>query len=328
MQVRIFFRGLILFQFPGDGTLVAELISEPAGRKVKGKAVQGQDDHESQIQVITGEDVRQLLPHRLERLKGPARVDIKIPECAGNVKRANNFDACVPNIHELAKMANLPPNALKPADRDSYVRAVVTVNCGTLRVKEVVMWDASGYPLPKTKASDRPTTPAEVRFCGTPIVGHAANECVLEVPETDIVDISSPDFPQLDGIYRSTRRRNQLAQASTTDILVHNYEYQRDRPVPWGLDFQWLAARLGYGEADLAAAIDAFEGAVRADPYADLLEQDLDSLLPNRPKGRPFPYIESPKSLTTLAGLRNEKDKRTPLTDIESRPVCVPGRGG
>jgi hypothetical protein len=332
MPVRIFFRGLILFRFPSDGTLVAELLSEPAGRGRVPGAMAGQNDHESEIQVITEQKVNQRRPLRI---KQGASISINIPG-RGRVRRATNFREYVPNIRTLAKMAGLPrlnPRKEQDAEQISqHLRASVTVNRGTLRVKDVVMWDGSGYPLGNGTARDLPMTPAQVKFCGVRHYGHAATECVLEVQDTDKVNISQianvdqprqksrlhKSLPQR-GPLKSIQQRNQLAEEGATEIVIDNYEYQRVRPVPWGLDFQWLFARAGYGPTDLGNEANTFaDAAIGGDAvYAELLAQDRASLLPAT-IGRPFPYIVDSRALTTLIALG-------PLTGTQSRPLCIHG---
>lgn len=333
MPVRIYFRGLILFRFPGPGEpdagkLVAELLTEPPNRK-PGPAFQaGQDDHDATIQVITGEDVRRLLPGNLNRaqqllphsLSRQARVDITIPGCKGPVQRLKSFNEHVPKIDALARMAGLTKDpGINP---DDYLRATVVVDCGTIRVHDVVTWD-NGFPLPGGNRGDTPATPAEVKFCGVQAGGHAANDCVLEA-DGDLVEISSPHDPPLHGSkWQSTRQRNHFGQENTTDILIENFEYQRGKPVPWGLDFQWLFARLGYGEADLGAAeVNAFKGEARKYDQV-LLAQDESSMLQGT-TGRPFPYIVSNQALVSLTPIRNLQTG-SPLTALKSRPLCVPG---
>ena len=321
MQVRIFFRGLILFRFPTTGRdankLVAELISEPTNRdwsKLRG-AVQGQDSHESTIQMVTGDNVQQLLPHNVDQ---GARVEISIPGCQGGVRRLRSFDDHVPKIDTLARMAGLARDSR--INTDDYLRATVVVDCGTVRAQDVITWD-NGFPLAGASRGDSPSAPAEVKFCGVPAGGHAASECVVEA-EGDSVKIDNPLNTKLHGEYRSTGRRNQFAQEDTIDIVVENFEYQRAKPVPWGLDFQWLFARLGWGVADLGAEVDSFKTAARAYD-TDLFAQDESSMLQGR-EGRPFPYIVSNSSLLKLEPIRDLKTGN-PLTSLKSRPLCVPG---
>ena len=338
MPVRIYFRGLILFRFPTQGDdanrLVAELISEPPNRRRPTGVPAGQDDHQSEIQVATGgpelvagrgrNQLRALanargaqthalgplaLPARGARAARAPRVEITIPGGPPGVRRSPSFYNYVPNIAQLADMTT-PPLALGAED-DSYVRTTVVVNRGTLRVKDVVIWD-TGFPL-DANVLDTPSAPAEMKFMGVEFRGHAANECVLEVANTDTVRIDWPGRESVRSTFRSTRARNQLAPERTTEVIVQNYEYQRTRPVPWGLDYQWLFARLGYGTVDLGAELAEFRRVARGYDRA-LSRSDFNSLL-RGVQGRPFPYIVSNASLTPLS----------PLTGTKSRPLCVQG---
>jgi hypothetical protein len=319
VPVRIFFRGLVLFRFPreGDdaGRIVAELITEPPSHTPSGKVPAGQDDHEATIQIVTGENVREKLPRVLRHL---ARLDITIAPPPSQQPpppvRAASYNQYVPKISRLAELAGLEPGA----EDASYVRNIITVNRGTIRVKDVVQWDDGGYPF--FGNPDTPSAGAEVKFMGVPVQGHAANECVVEIPDTDVVDIHSSAHGDLNGRYRSTRKRNQHAQSNTTNIIIQNYEYQRERPVWWALDFQWYFARLGYRPVDLAGGeLDAFDTNGRK--FDEVLHgQDRESLLPND-IGYPFPYIVSVKA----NGIAPPLLPGAPATDIESRPVCIPG---
>ena len=311
MPVRIFFRGLVLFRFPQNGPnankIVAELISE---RQVE-NVPPGKDDHEATIQIVTGEDAKQRLP---TVLRHRAEVGITVPPAQPRVARAASFNQYVPKISRLAALANLDRG---PED-DSYVRNTITVNRGTIRVKDVVQWDDGGYPF--FGNPDTPSAGAEVKFMGVSVQGHAANECVVEIPDTDVVDVECKAHGDLDGLYRSTRKRNQHAQSETTNIVIQNYEYQRERPVWWALDFQWYFARLGYRVVDLGGPeLDKFDRDGRNfDPR--LLQEDRDSLLPGN-EGYPFPYIVSVKANGIVPPLL----PGAPANDIESRPVCIPG---
>jgi len=326
MPVRIYFRGLILFRFPvvnGQVRLEAELINDP--RQVP------QDDHEPEVQVATGEDFRSLLlprgnaallreglnPEQVHRLlpwspDPNTDVHIRVPGCDGGVSRALSFFQYVPKIARLAAMAGLTSGNENP----DYVRNRIIVDCGRIRVSDVVTWD-TGFPV-EAAAEDRPSAPAVIKFMGVDVRGHAAVECVVDAPgeEVEIAYttggvVRTEQFPPL------ARTRNQLAPENTTEIMIRNYEYQRLQPVPWGMDFQWFFARLGYGDGDLNVweELSAFLALRRERGLTDLLDDDLRSLLPNAPRGRPFPYIVSN---TSLAGFN-------PLTGTKSRPLCVGG---
>ena len=294
------------------------------------------DDHQAEIQVATGgpelvagrgrNQLRALakaeapkthalaplpLPARSKNAARAPRVEISIPGKPAGVRRSRSFYEHVPKIARLADMTT-PPLALGDED-DSYVRTTVVVNRGTLRVTDVVIWDTS-YTLGAT-ALDTPSAPAEIKFMGVNVSGHAATACVLEVRDTDAVTIHWPGKADIARGFQSTRARNQLAPERTTKVMVRNFEYQRTSPVPWGLDFQWLFARLGYGTVDLGDELRAFKRMARGNKTLQpLLRDDLKSLIRGA-KGRPFPYIVSNASLTPLS----------PLTGTQSRPLCIGG---
>jgi hypothetical protein len=338
---------LILFRFPRDGDdagkLVAELISEPPGRKRPAGVPKGQDHHEAEIQVATGgpelvlgrgqNQMRSLakveaprthalapfpLPARRKNAAHAPRVEITIPgRKPVGVRRSRSFYEHVPRIAQLADMTT-PPLALGQED-DSYVRTTVVVNRGTLRVTDVVTWDTS-YQLGAT-ALHTPSGPAVVKFMGINFGGHAATECVLEVHDTDAVEIHWPEREDFARSFQSTRARNQLAPERTTEVMVRNYEYQRTSPVPWGLDFQWLFARLGYDTVDLGDELRTFRRMAQGNQTLQpLLRSDLTSHI-RGVKGWPFPYIVSHASLTPLFPLL----PHSPLTAIKNRPLCIPG---
>ena len=343
MPVRVFFRGLVLFRFPTAGNfanrLVAELISEPDNRPPNAKVPKGQDDHQAEIQVATGEDVEELLnnkkdihhivPRRLDRGAdvlidiSPSATPTADPRHGATISRAASFDAHVPKLSRLAGMTaqQMGPPA---GDDRRYLRNRIIVNRGQIRVKDVVIWDGGGFPLAGAPGAI-PSPPAHIKFMGVAVEGNAANECVVEAEGTDIVEVTCHEQPRLNRKYESTRNRNQRAQEGTTDILIRNYEYQRAKPVPWGLDFQWLFARLGYRPVNLESADNGEElRAFRRDGDAfdpALFRNDSDSLLPTR-DGYPFPYVWFK---VPYRELRRIHPSNTPATDIDSRPVCVPG---
>jgi len=211
-------------------------------------------------------------------------------------------------------------------------------------VRNVVIWDASGFPLVAGPNGTLPATAAPLKFVESEVQGHMANECVVEILDADSVNISK--FEDLDpkreqdltgrvpipgqsvnGTHRPPGSGNPITSPNTIEILINNYEYQRIKPTPWGLDFQWLFLRAGYPLVNLSGTeftnLDTFgrtgyEPGVP--PNQTLWKQDRDDLLPNEAEGLPFPYaIRS--QLTPLTKL----PPRLPPTEIDARPVCVPG---
>jgi hypothetical protein len=305
----------VLFSFPATGKekgkLIAELISEPTP-SAKQTPPRGRNAHEAEIQILEGGTKGQLVP---KGIAYRATVRIDVPGQPGVTKSAS-FDAHVPKIAQLAAKANLPQGN---PDSD-YIRNTIIVNRGLIRVKDVVVWDAGGFPL-TGNLGDIASSPAEVSFMACNTGGHAANECVLEVPDPDVdsVVISGTD-PALNGTFKSVRRPSHRTQENTLELRISNYEFQRAYPVPWGLDFQWLFARAGYGPIILPAGelgnFIAFGTNYDKARGGKLFADDRATLLPAN-EGRPFPYLKLANPLTVLK----------PLTEIESRPVCVPGEG-
>jgi len=352
MLVRIYFRGLILFRFPtkgkDNGKLVAELITAlpPPSREVAGgaraKALQQKDQHDAEIQVVTGADAERDSARRKPRSKrkganspsrdrtridhaemvkalpptplfSDARVEISVPGCEGRVRRAPSFWHHVPSIGRMADMMALQPTV---PEEQKYVRNTVVINGGKVRVKDVVIWD-TGFPLEKN-VRDAPSAPAVIKFMGVDYLGHAANECVVEFENAKkgvIIESKQMDFGEA---YVSLTGRSQLAPEKTVEVMFRNYEYQRDKPVPWGMDFQLMFKRLGYaplGSKDLdREEMRNFEDAARKARFGTLLNEDKATLW-DEGKWWPFPYIVSNASLTSLS----------PLTGTKSRPLCVSG---
>ena len=319
--------------------------SDRRPRDERAKELERKDEHETEIQVATGADdvrdferepgrrgrrdagskskgrasnkdaekVKALAPKGLTR---HTRVEITVPgyDRRSRVRRAPSFWNHVPSIARLADMRDSDLKLITPDDR--FVRNTVVVNGGTVRVNDVVGWD-TGFPL-ESDVKDAPSAPAEIKFMGVDFRGHAANECVVEFPDaTRGVKIESDEM-DLGEHYVPVTRRSQLAPEKTVEVKFQNYEVQRDKPVPWGMDFQLMFARLGYGGLDPAILTGEemrnFEQAARNAGFGKHFDEDTATLL----RGGawwPFPYIVSNASLTPLS----------PLTGTQSRPRCVQG---
>ena len=349
MSVRIFFRGLVLFSIPetGDdeGKIVAKLITRPAPgpsgggssvggtpasggpsaggmhaghtgpAQIGGSPARGPHDHTAEIQIVNGAEIKEMISSPLR----DRRTEITVLGGEPRTRRSQSFRNHVPKLSTLASRAGLT----RGDPDNSYVSHTITIDRGVLRVKDVVTWDEGGYPLPTHVAGqpdwvragfgELPTTPAMLKFAGCEMQGHMANECVVEIPDATAVDVSTG--PGEHHRYKALHQLNQRTALDTVDIRYTNYPIQRAKPVPWGLDFQWLMIAAGYGTVDMAAEPNFREFLDFATQYdAGLLREDLEALLP-APRGRPFPYIVPTEPLITLK----------PLTALDSRPVCVPG---
>ena len=144
------------------------------------------------------------------------------------------------------------------------VRNTITVDCGTIGVSEVSTWDA-GYSMDEL-APGTDILPGQDQVHGCDFRGHAATECMIDVPH-DTVTIKSPNS---DGHTRSQRhytspgRPNQLAPQHATEIMIQNYEYQRTPARAMGHGLSMAVSRgWGYGTVDLGPDLDLFRSLPR-----------------------------------------------------------------
>jgi hypothetical protein len=343
VAVRIIFRGLILFRFPqkgevDEGKIVAQLINDPAltgatpktTKPLAGDRRPHEHNHLPELQMLWGDGPPgQVVPISLDP---GVRVEIELPQ-PKRISRAQSFIDHCPNLPDI--IARADPRFDKRQDpRTELIRNVVTVDSGTIRVRHLVTWDEGGFPLggEGQPTGVRPATHALLKFMGSNVWGHMASEWVIDAEKADEVWVKQLRDGQVIKKNHLTTSRfpNHRVPDDTIDILINNYEMQGDRPVPWGLDFQWLFEAAGYGEADLANLPDGeFETwAAFAEKYdPDLFRSDIEALLRGT-SGRPFPYI-LPKG--ALPGLKTLPDptpppKPTPQTDELSRPVCSGGQ--
>jgi hypothetical protein len=298
---------LVLFRFPESGPdagrLVAELISEPSTAKPPGP-----HDHQAEVQILTGD--RPGPPTRLNR---GDRVEITVAG-KGAVARAQSFVDHVPRLSAVAARSEYPnlrrgPTLPRNAD---LVRNTITVNRGVIRARSLATWDVGGFPLSGATGA-APAQLVDIKFMGADVRGHMANECVLEVSDADAVRVDANE-PALRGEKRPIRAPNHHTSGDSVDILIDNFEFQRAKPVPWGMDFQWLFHVAGYEPVDLSgdelARFRQFASAYDAALY----DEDRATLLPTDPMGHPFPYVVGNPSAPLRA-----------LSEWYSRPICVPG---
>lgn len=350
MPVRIFFRGLVLFRFPDmtdpvpeyRGRIVAQLINapRPAGAMAMSHPAGGPHVHGAEIQIVTGSGISQ----EFEPVPLPSRARVFI-EVAGNmpVDQAPSFQSLVPRLSDVAVRPEDGIERWVTAGRNvDYIQNTVTIDHGTIRVKDLVTWDGGGYPLTGDYGNlparlpenygRLPATPQQLKFMACDVRGHMANEVVVDVFDGNAASIRTDrTVPGLrpairamnhdvdDTSVAAVRGPNHRTPTDTLDIRITNYPMQREAPVPWGLDFQWLFAAAGYRRQDLSRSrsgdeLSAFTAFAERYFEGRLFEEDRAELLPGT-EGLPFPYIV-PGQLP-LSALR-------PPTDIESRPVCVP----
>jgi hypothetical protein len=235
-------------------------------------------------------------------------------------------------VPKLSHLASRTPGLTRLDPDNSYVHNTITIDRGILRVKEMVTWDEGGYPLPtRTSHNDPtwkrgtlgalPTTPAKLKFVGCDVEGHMANECVVEIPDATGVELSTG--PGEHRRFHAIHQFNHLTALDTVDVRITNYPVQRAKPVPWGADFQLALIAAGYSSVELRDDPNFREFLAFAEEYDPALSrEDRQALLegPGNTRGRPFPYIVPIDPFARLSKLRPAR----PLTDLDSRPVCVP----
>ena len=357
MPVRIIFRGLILFEIPEPnetGKIVAHLINK---EKIPNrldhmedhgphKAPHGPHEHNhvGRIQVAAGDGkADQPIPAGLLYKEN---ITINVPGGeAGRV--AQSFYDHVPRLSDVmgnpsidAVRAAAHANASPRLNRE-LVRNTITINQGTLRVRNAVTWDHGAFPLSGRRGQggagdDRgrqAASHAALKFVGSNWQGHAASEFVVDVWEAHSVEVRTDKDKGFEKNAKATGRVSHRVPYGTVEVLITNYEVQEHIAVPWGLDFQWLFEAMGYPAADLAddfAAVErlgtTFDSEVFEHDRYLLLERNRDDRLT---LGRPFPYVVSPQGVERLVRLNpNSVTPLPPLTstDEEDRPICIGGR--
>lgn len=313
MPVRIVFRGLMLFHFPQTGPdagkLVAWLINQRAA-KGGGGGPGGPHDHRAEIQIVTGRSSNELIPTVLQP---DVNVDIQI-EGGEPIRRSASFNEHVATLETIIAKGTPPVQAAAkgPPNRE-LVQNVVTVDRGLVRVKDVMAWDEGAYPLKGGPGTgNRASAPVLVNFTGSETQGHMASEVIVEVDQATSVRLTTGKAPAAleSGVTKPAHRH---VPPNAVEILVTNYEPPSGKPTPWGLDFQWLFEAAGYSSADLSG--DRFRAWENLRSYDERLfdtERALFLGAPPSAVGRPFPYVQSVASITSL----------TPLASPRNPPVC------
>lgn len=356
MPVRIIFRGLILFSFPKGsepdaGKLVARLINKPdiprrAGKETSDRPPHGPHEHNhgAQIQIAADHgvnDERAPLDLAPPRNGQPGeRIDItfvdrddekkKLP--ATEVGRESSFNDHVPYLPEVIRRGTDEVRKMKRGDPDDrLVRNVITVDRGMVRVRQVVTWDAGGFPIDAGRRAQLAAAPAYLKFVGSDLQGHMASEFVVDVlDENAAVRIESSVNKRLNRIHKPRGVLNHRTPYDTVEILITNYEFQENTAIPWGMDFQWLFEAVGYPAVDLEGdnlrefttlgsgfnrAVYEHERRMLLDPVAGGDRDDTNTYR----VGRPFPYLSALTGLTPLK-------QQLAATDEEDRPICIGGQ--
>jgi hypothetical protein len=325
---------LVLFRVEGRkterGRIVAHLVG-PGGAAHSMGDMDHSDhsshvhNHQPEIQVYSGRtngiELLNLDPGR--------RVDISIQGSSHFVDVHPSYDDHCPKLSQVLQHADDPEfrNQSRGRSDDNFIRTTVTVDRGTIRVKDVVTWDNSGFPLTDDpQAGFRAATPARVRFFGSALQGHMGSECVIDVEDSGEVLINDSGKTDQPTRHQGTSAGSPRVPPDTVEIMVTNFPPQQRTALPWSLHFLMLFRAAGYTPRtlpeDLVARFGQFARrhvtmALRNHPNeVDAVLAAEMALLPNR-VGFPFPYIDVDGSLTQLARLQ-----ATPLSDPWNLPLC------
>ena len=192
MPVRIHFRGLILFRFPEPQKIVAELISPVGVAPPKGApagSLPHPHHHQSEIQVLDGTGPSAPVP-----LNRGDTVSINALTPSKYVL-SPSFDQYVPSLSEIAAHSDAMKASKKGTPDPGYLLSAVIINGGLVRVRSVVTWDASGFPLDGGPHGNSPARPGELKFLGSDVQGNMANEVVVEI-DADSVKIDGATVKQ------------------------------------------------------------------------------------------------------------------------------------
>lgn len=346
MPVRIIFRGLILFRFPKEGEkdagkLVAQLINKPDIERRPKKATSDrpprgphEHHHVGQIQIATDHGAGdQRTPVDLDvgdRIEITAIDDNEQSLGAGQVRRSPSFDAHVPRLSAIVELGtpNVKSAGGKRGNRKGdLVSSTVTIDRGTVRARQLVMWDEGAFPLqgqPGSGAS--PSIPGLVKFVGSDYQGYIASEVVVDIDAPGVA-IKGMKKNQLNRSHRGRGALNHRVPYNMTEIVVTNFEVQEDTPHPFGLDYQWLFEAAGYPAADLSgntlnefSSFGArFNSAVYENERRVMLDAaDQTGAIDSHRVGHPFPYL-SPDSPNPFGRARLSS------TDEDYRPICIGG---
>ena len=323
MPVRIIFRGLVLFRIENEGTqdgrIVAQLIDD--------KSMSGSMSahaHQAEMQVLTGKMGQSLVPVPLER-----GVAIELTADGEEyVKAAPSYRQYVPKLSTIAGGRF----SLSNPRNDNFIRNRIIVNRGTIRAKELVTWDAGGYPLdgsPGTGANV--VAPVNVRFMFSGWARAVASECIIDIEEESGLSISGDRVTA-----EVADHDDQHVPPDTVEILITNLPPQRRKPVPWSVHYQWLFKAAGYEPASFdQSELAEFMGSAwayaknraNANPEnqrAKILEF-LGADLPFLSDGTalPFPYLSMPRSLADESEALDAL--AAPAADPWNRPLCPQG---
>jgi len=327
----------MLFQIPDSGPNANKLVAYPINKPPSPGGSKPNDhahDHRTEIQVLTGAEKG---PDLLAKVLNPrATLHIIVPGTKGVDPRAS-FRDHIPDL--AAVIQNGTPairkaNATKRDPDPTLIQNVITVDGGIVRARNVTTWDQGGYPLignPKDpKGPKDPKDPKELgvkadllaplRFVGSNFGGHMATDVVVEI-DVESVELKCDHDDRFRGMRKaSASPSDPHTPPRTVEILVSSYEPTTEKPIPWGLDFQWLFEAAGYNPADLSGSEfnDWVTAGMAYDSDLFVAERTMFFGSPKGTIGLPFPYVRFADDLTAITPLQ-------PLTRPFSLPTCKGG---
>jgi hypothetical protein len=348
VPVRIIFRGLILFNVDKEGeesgTITAKLIDGPEMFHHDMGEAASPHRHVGEMQIYPGETP---VPAVEIQAEAPAHGDMhmdaggesasSIPfeyvilEPGANVNLTINSDQFVqrddtykdlcPKLHEIAKTARLERHGDKEL-KAKFVRNTVTINRGTIRVRDVVSWDAGAPELGNHRRTGI-NAPVGVSFIGSDTVGYVASECVIDILDADSVTIDDKEF-------RGIGVPSVHVAPNMVEILITNFAPQRTKPLPWSLHYRWMFEAAGYRARPLPKAdLDRFEKAVAGYDEATLHAEKAMFLGADNGEtiGLPFPYIDLNNRVVASLTPTGSVPALT-TADPWDRPLCPLGDCG
>jgi hypothetical protein len=192
--------------------------------------------HKAEVQIFNGnnDDVG------LKSLAPGEDLDIQIGGFE-YVSKQPSYDRYMPKLGEIAGLAKLDYSS---PDR-AFVSHTVSVNRGSIRVRDVGDWDAGSPDIPdRYRDPEEVYQPAKVRFLGAPVYGYVATECVIDVDNSDSLTIAgSGEFA---GRHTGSANASLRVPENTVEILITNYASQQSVPLPWTLHYGWMFQAAGY----------------------------------------------------------------------------------
>jgi hypothetical protein len=203
----------------------------------------------------------------------------------------------MPQLKQIADRAGM-----KTGIRDgSLVGHKVTVNRGSIRVRDVGDWDAGALEIPpggwrspdglyrQFRSPGGVYQPAKVRFLGAPVYGYVATECVIDVEHSETATIL--DTSHFKGDYQGRPNASLRVPEKTVEILITNYASQQRVPLPWTLHYGWMFQTAGYEPKSLKGVeLDQLEAFAQQYDKAAWDDEAPMFLKGDKKEWYPFPY--------------------------------------